>query len=138
MRPATQGRPPVISVRDLHYQYDDGTVALSGVDFELFPGETVALLGANGSGKTTFVLHLNGLLRVRGELELCGLPVRKDTLQQVRQKIGIVFQDPDDQLFMPSVLEDVAFGPANLGVRGAELADRVDEALAAVGMEAFR
>src|SRR6266704_880738 len=101
------GAPPVplIEVRGLKYQYDDGTAALNGVDFRLDAGETVALFGANGSGKTTFVLNLNGLLVGRGSIEICGIPVRKDMLRQVRQKIGIVFQDPDDQLFMPSVLE---------------------------------
>jgi ABC-type cobalt transport system, ATPase component len=124
----------VISVRDLHFQYDDGTVALAGVDFDLGPGETVALLGANGSGKTTFVLHLNGLLEGSGRIEVCGLAVKKEYLQQVRQKIGIVFQDPDDQLFMPSVLEDVAFGALNLGLAPAEATARARTALAQVGM----
>src|SRR5712691_12043302 len=134
MRPATQSRAPVISVRDLHYQYDDGTVALAGVDFELRPGETVALFGANGSGKTTFVLHLNGLLEGRGSIEVCGMPVRKQTLKQVRQKIGVVFQDPDDQLFMPSVLEDVAFGALNLVLTPDEARERARVALEQVGM----
>lgn len=125
---------PVISVRNLHFQYEDGTVALAGVDFELFPDETVAVFGANGSGKTTFVLHLNGLLEGRGVIEVGGLPVTKDTLKQVRQKIGLVFQDPDDQLFMPSVLEDVAFGPLNLGLAPDEAAARARAALDQVGM----
>jgi cobalt/nickel transport system ATP-binding protein len=125
---------PVISVRDLHFQYDDGTVALAGVDFELFAGETVAIFGANGSGKTTFVLHLNGLLEGRGTVEVCGLPVRGNALKQIRQKVGIVFQDPDDQLFMPSVLEDVAFGPLNSGLSQEEAAARARIALASVGM----
>jgi cobalt/nickel transport system ATP-binding protein len=134
MRPAAQSRAPVISVKDLHYQYDDGTVALAGVDFELGPGETVALFGANGSGKTTFVLHLNGLLEGRGSIEICGMPVRKETLKQVRQKIGLVFQDPDDQLFMPSVLEDVAFGALNLGLSPEQACERARDALTKVGM----
>ena len=125
---------PVIATRGLQFQYEDGTVALAGVDFELFPGETVALFGGNGSGKTTFVLHLNGLLEGRGEIEICGLPVRKDTLKQVRQKIGIVFQDPDDQLFMPTVLEDVAFGPLNLGAPADVAIARARAALGQVGM----
>jgi cobalt/nickel transport system ATP-binding protein len=125
---------PVVQVRDLHFQYEDGTVALAGVDFDLDPGETVALLGANGSGKTTFVLHLNGLLEGRGTVEVCGLPVKKETLTQIRQKIGIVFQDPDDQLFMPSVLEDVAFGALNLGLSPEQATARARTALAQVGM----
>lgn len=134
MRPAGQNPGPVISVRDLHYQYEDGTVALAGVDFELHPGETVALFGANGSGKTTFVLHLNGLLEGSGSIEVCGLPVKKENLKQVRQKIGIVFQDPDDQLFMPSVLEDVAFGALNLGLSPEQASERARIALEKVGM----
>jgi len=128
------GMRPVIAVRDLHYRYEDGTVALAGVDFELQPGETVALFGANGSGKTTFVLHLNGLLEGRGSIEVCGMPVKKENLKQVRQKVGMVFQDPDDQLFMPSILEDVAFGALNLGLPPEQAAERARAALAKVGM----
>ena len=125
---------PVIAVRNLHFQYEDGTVALAGVDLDLFPGETVAMFGSNGSGKTTFVLHLNGLLEGQGTIEVCGLPIKKETLKQVRQKIGVVFQDPDDQLFMPSVLEDVAFGPLNLGTPADQAIRRARIALDQVGM----
>jgi cobalt/nickel transport system ATP-binding protein len=126
---------PVLSVRNLRYRYEDGAEALNGVDFDLAAGETVAVLGANGSGKTTFVLHLNGLLEGSGEIEVCGIAVKKQTLAQVRQKIGIVFQDPDDQLFMPSVLEDVAFGPLNLGASPEQAARRARTALELVGMQ---
>jgi cobalt/nickel transport system ATP-binding protein len=125
---------PLIEVRDLRYRYDDGTVALDGVDFQLFPGETVAVLGANGSGKTTFVLHLNGLLQGQGSVTVCGLPVQPATLAQVRQKVGLVFQDSDNQLFMPTVLEDVAFGPLNLGADAEQARTRALDALGAVGM----
>jgi cobalt/nickel transport system ATP-binding protein len=125
---------PLIEVRDLRYQYDDGTVALDGVDFQLFPGETVAVFGANGSGKTTFALHLNGLLMGQGSVTVCGMPVQRDTLARVRQKVGLVFQDSDNQLFMPTVLEDVAFGPLNLGLDREIAQTRAREALAAVGM----
>ena len=107
---------PLIEVRDLHFQYEDGTKALDGVNFTLNAGETVAVLGANGSGKTTFVLHLNGILRGQGSVTVCGMPVNKETLARVRSKVGVVFQDSDEQLFMPTVLEDVAFGPLNLGL----------------------
>jgi len=125
---------PLVDVRDLHFQYDDGTVALSGVDFQLFPGETVAVLGANGSGKTTFALHLNGLLKGKGSVMVCGMPVERDTLTAVRQKVGLIFQDSDNQLFMPTVIEDVAFGPLNLGLDRHEAAVRARTALHEVGM----
>jgi cobalt/nickel transport system ATP-binding protein len=123
----------------LAYAYPDGHQALFGVDLRIGRGERVALLGPNGAGKTTLVLHLNGILTGgAGTVEVGGLPVRKEHFAEVRRRVGIVFQDPDDQLFMPTVAEDVGFGPANLGLRGAALAARVDEALAAVGMAEFR
>ncbi len=121
---------PLIEVRGLRYRYDSGTLALDGVDFQLFPDETVALLGPNGSGKTTFAHHLNGLLRGEGSLSVCGLAVEKKNLAEIRRKVGLVFQDSDEQLFMPSVLEDVAFGPLNAG-RTPEEAKTI--ALAALG-----
>jgi len=105
----------LIEVRDLHYAYPDGTVALHGVHFSLAAGETVAVLGANGSGKTTFLLHLLGLIEGQGAIQVCGKPLAKENLPFIRQKIGVLFQDSDDQLFMPTVEEDVAFGPLNLG-----------------------
>ncbi len=111
--------PPSLVVRDLAFAYPDGHQALFGVDLSLAAGERVALLGPNGAGKTTLVMHLNGILRGgHGEVEVAGLPVVAENLLEIRRRVGIVFQDPDDQLFMPTVREDVAFGPANLGVRG--------------------
>lgn len=127
---------PLIEVRNLRYRYPDGTPALEGVDFRLHAGETVALLGPNGSGKTTFVLHLNGLLRGEGSIRVCGLPLGPDTLSHARRKIGLVFQDADSQLFMPTVLEDVAFGPLNLGAGRTEARARALDALERVGMAA--
>jgi cobalt/nickel transport system ATP-binding protein len=126
-----------LRVVGLEFAYPDGQVALRGVDLHVGRGERVALLGPNGAGKTTLVLHLNGVLSGgAGTVTVAGLPVSQDrsVLAEIRRRVGIVFQDPDDQLFLPTVAEDVAFGPANLGLRGAELVARVDEALTAVGM----
>ncbi|MBM3776566.1 MAG: ABC transporter ATP-binding protein [Acidobacteria bacterium] len=126
----------LIEVRDLRFRYEGGDWALAGVNFRLSASETVALLGPNGSGKTTFVLHLNGLLAGEGEITVCGLAVVKKNLPLVRQKVGIVFQDSEDQLFMPTVLEDVAFGPLNLGMSAHDSTQRALEALERVGMAA--
>jgi len=129
---------PVLDVRGLAYAYPDGHQALYGVNLHVHAGERVALLGPNGAGKTTLVHHLNGILTAGvGSVAVSGLPVEKRNLAEIRRRVGIVFQDPDDQLFMPRVREDVAFGPANLGVKGAELDRRVMEALDRVGMADF-
>jgi len=128
--------PPLIEVHNLRFRYDDGTLALNGVDFRLEAGETVALFGANGSGKTTFVMHLNGLLKGEGSVEVCGLAVEKRNIAAIRNKIGLVFQDSESQLFMPTVLEDVAFGLLNRGMSAAEASGRAKAALDTVGMAA--
>lgn len=126
---------PVLDVHGLAFAYPDGHQALFGVDLHIHRGERVALLGPNGAGKSTLVLHLNGILEAgAGSVSVSGLPVVPGNHLEIRRRVGIVFQDPDDQLFMPTVRDDVAFGPANLGLRGAELASRVDAALAAVDM----
>lgn len=126
---------PSLLVDRLAFAYPDGHQALYGVDLRIERGERVALLGPNGAGKTTLVLHLNGILGGgSGRVEVAGLPVQKQHLREIRRRVGIVFQDPDDQLFMPTVRQDVAFGPANLGLRGAQLDAAVDSALSAVGM----
>ena len=130
---------PALEVSGLTFAYPDGRTALHGVDLRVRPGERVALLGPNGAGKTTLVLHLNGVLTGGlGTVRVGGLPVVREHLREIRRRVGIVFQDPEDQLFMPTVAEDIAFGPANFGVSGAALAARVDEALAAVDMAGHR
>ncbi|MFW0784201.1 ABC transporter ATP-binding protein [Gordonia sp. CPCC 206044] len=127
--------PAAVEARGVRFVYPDGHVALDGVDLTITAGERVALLGPNGAGKTTLMLHLNGVLRATsGEVRINGTQIGKKTLRQVRRQVGLVFQDPDDQLFMPTLAEDVAFGPANFGVAGAELTRRVADALATVGM----
>jgi cobalt/nickel transport system ATP-binding protein len=137
MRPASP--PPPLQVTGLAFAYPDGHQALFGIDLTIERGERVALLGPNGAGKTTLVLHLNGILHAgHGSITVSGLPLAKENLREIRRRVGIVFQDPDDQLFMPSVGEDVAFGPANFGVAGDELRARVDRALHTVGMAEHR
>ncbi len=131
---------PALLVEDLSFAYPDGHQALFGVDLRIEPGARVALLGPNGAGKTTLVMHLNGILGTdsrdngKGRVHVGGLEVARGNLQQIRSRVGIVFQDPDDQLFMPTVRDDVAFGPANQGLRGPELQARVDLALSQVGL----
>jgi cobalt/nickel transport system ATP-binding protein len=126
----------LIKVAGLVHSYGKGDRSLNGVDFSLRSGETVAILGPNGSGKTTFLLCLVGLLEGEGQIEVCGLPVVKKNFAAIRRKIGILFQDSDDQLFMPTVFDDVAFGPLNLGLQHSEVKERVQYCLHLVGMEA--
>ena len=123
-----------LEVRDLRFKYPDGRVALDGVSLRIEPGEKVALVGPNGAGKSTLLLHLNGILRGEGEVRVCGLRVEDGTLGQVRAAVGLVFQDPDDQLFSPTVFEDVAFGPLYMGRSPEDVRARVERALGAVGM----
>jgi cobalt/nickel transport system ATP-binding protein len=105
----------IVAVRELAFQYPDGTKALNGVNFMIHHGDSVAIVGANGAGKSTLLLHLNGYLTPQqGNVQIGDLPISKAKLQEVRRTVGMVFQDPDDQLFMPTVMDDVAFGPRNL------------------------
>lgn len=126
---------PAVRTAGLRYVYPDGHVGLERVDLEVAAGERVAVLGPNGAGKTTLMLSLNGVLTpTAGTVEIGGTTLSRNTLRDVRRRVGLVFQDPDDQLFMPTVAQDVAFGPANFGVTGTELQARVAEALEAVAM----
>jgi cobalt/nickel transport system ATP-binding protein len=125
----------LIEVEGASYAYPDGHRALSDVSLRVDRSERVALVGPNGAGKSTLVLHLNGILQPHeGRVSICGLPTVRENLREIRRTVGVVFQDPDDQLFMPSVGEDVSFGPRNLGCDEAEATARVRSALAAVGM----
>lgn len=130
-----------IEITNLKYRYHDGTEALRGVSFSIAPGECVALLGPNGSGKSTLLLHLNGILPEKlsgyGAVKILGEPVGAKNIETIRRQVGLVFQDPDDQLFCPTVQEDVAFGPQQLGLAEAEVAARVEKALAQAGLAGF-
>ena len=123
-----------IVAHGLRYRYPNGVIGLDGVDLHVGHGERVAVLGPNGAGKTTLMLHLNGLLTGQGSLEVAGLRVGEGDVRDLRAAVGLVFQDPDDQLFMPTVAEDVAFGPLNLGLGRDDVHARVADALAAVRM----
>ena len=133
---------PSLEIKELAFAYPDGNQALYGVNLSIQKGERVALLGPNGAGKTTLVMHMNGIHPTsHGSIHVAGELVdskNRESIKQIRSKVGIVFQDPDDQLFMPTVGEDVAFGPYNMGLRGAELNRVVDEALELVGMSEFK
>jgi cobalt/nickel transport system ATP-binding protein len=128
-----------IEARDLHYVYPDGTKGLNGVSFHIGHGESVALVGANGAGKSTLLMHLNGCLTAtQGVMRIGDYPVTAKNLKAVRRTVGMVFQDPDDQLFMPTVFDDVAFGPLNLGLPETEVEQKVMQALETVGVSHLR
>ncbi len=124
----------IVEVKKLKHTYPDGTAALREVSFRIIHGESVAIIGANGAGKSTLLLHLNGYLSPSsGEIRIGDYPLTKATLPDIRRTVGMVFQDPDDQLFMPTVYDDVAFGPLNLGLPGEEVEQKVRAALEQVG-----
>jgi cobalt/nickel transport system ATP-binding protein len=124
----------LVEARDLHFTYPDGTRALEGVTFRITHGESVGVVGANGAGKSTLLLHLNGfLMPTGGAVRVGDVPLTRETLPIIRRTVGMLFQDPDDQLFMPTVADDVAFGPRNLGLPEAEVGLRVAQSLETVG-----
>jgi cobalt/nickel transport system ATP-binding protein len=130
-------RPEIIQLKNITYAYPDGRPALLDINLSLFQGEKVALIGPNGAGKSTLLLHLNGLLHQKGDVLISGQKIHSGNLKRVKSQIGLVFQNPDDQLFSPTVFEDVAFGPLNLGWPEACVRESVTRALAAVGLIGF-
>lgn len=123
----------IVEFKDVFYSYPDGTKALNGVSFRIVHGESVGIVGANGSGKSTLLFHVNGyLLPSKGFVVIGDLQVDKKTRRDIRKKVGVVFQNPDDQLFMPTVFDDVAFGPLNLGLNAERVNERVNKALETV------
>ncbi len=120
----------IVEFKNVCFRYPDGTEALKGISFRITHGESVGIVGANGAGKSTLLLHMNGyLLPTSGTVNIGDLSVTKKSRQDIRRKVGIVFQNPDDQLFMPTVFDDVAFGPLNLGMDETSVRERVNEAL---------
>ncbi|NHZ84803.1 MAG: ATP-binding cassette domain-containing protein [Planctomycetia bacterium] len=124
----------IVEARNLSYTYPDGTEVLKDISFKITHGESVAVVGANGAGKSTLLLHLNGYISPsKGKVLIGDYPINKETIQNVRRTVGMVFQNADDQLFMPTVFEDVAFGPLNLGLSKQEVEKRVNQSLEIVG-----
>lgn len=127
----------VIEIRNLSFTYPDGTMGLRKVNLSVYSGESVAIIGPNGAGKSTLLLHLNGVLRGNSFVEICGMRVKEENLKGIRKKVGLVFQDPDDQLFSLTVFDDIAFGPMNMGYPEPEVIERVSRALEWVNMKGY-
>lgn len=128
----------IIEIKHLNFSYPDGTEALRDIGLDIFARETLGIIGPNGAGKSTFLLHLNGLLNGNSAVRIFGQEMTKKNLSFIRQKVGVIFQDPQDQLFMPTIYEDVAFGPQNLGLPPKKVEALVTEALEAVGLNEKR
>jgi cobalt/nickel transport system ATP-binding protein len=126
-----------VEIERLSFSYPDGQPGLKDISLVVYPGENLAVIGPNGAGKSTLLLHLNGILRGNSIVKIFGLPVEEKNLKEIRRKVGLVFQDPEDQLFSPTVFDDVAFGPINMGYSESEVKQRVTEALKWVGMTGY-
>jgi cobalt/nickel transport system ATP-binding protein len=126
-----------IEIKNLSYNYPDGQCGLKDISLNIAHGESVALIGPNGAGKSTLLLHFNGILRTESNISVCGLKVEDRNIREIRKKVGMVFQDPEDQLFSLNVFEDVAFGPMNMGLKENEVSSRVALALQKVGMSGY-
>jgi cobalt/nickel transport system ATP-binding protein len=127
----------VIEINHLSYDYPDGTPALRDIDLVVYRNESIAILGPNGAGKSTLLYHLNGTLIGDGKVTILGLPIEKKNLKEIRKRVGLVFQNPEDQLFCPTVFDDVAFGPLNMGLGEERVRHRVEKALEMVGLKGF-
>ncbi len=124
----------IIDFKDVYFSYPDGTEAIRGITFRITHGESVGIVGANGAGKSTLLLHMNGtLMPTKGTIVIGDIQLDKRTRAEIRKRVGMVFQNPDDQLFMPTVFDDVSFGPLNLGLIKDKVIERVNEALNIVG-----
>ena len=124
----------IVKIDHLSFRYPDDRQALCDVSLTISDGETVGVIGPNGAGKSTLLLHLNGILQSNGQVKVFGMPIERKNLKSIRSKVGLVFQDPNDQLFSPTVFDDIAFGPINMGLTEGDVRQRVAQALSWVGM----
>jgi cobalt/nickel transport system ATP-binding protein len=127
----------IIEIKNLSFTYPDGHRGLNDISLVVYPGENVAVIGPNGAGKSTLLLHLNGILQGNSSVKICGLRVQEKNLKEIRKRVGLVFQDPEDQLFSLNVFDDVAFGPINMGLTESEVKQHVSRALQGVNMPGY-
>ncbi|MBE0461162.1 MAG: ABC transporter ATP-binding protein [Candidatus Aminicenantes bacterium] len=128
----------IIEVKDLNFSYPDNTKALKNINFSVFQGENLAIIGPNGAGKSTLLLHLNGVLRGEGAVSIFGEKLSKDNIKNIRARVGMVFQDPNDQLFMPTVFDDIAFGLLNLGMDRENIVFKVNQVISNLGLKTYK